>query len=90
MAIKVRPGVVSDCEMCAQLSRIEELDSPGADYVPAELFEAHIDDDEMFLVAEVEGKVVGYVVGQPMKGDWAYISLLTVDSEMRDKELAKC
>jgi ribosomal protein S18 acetylase RimI-like enzyme len=89
MDIKVRPGVLGDCEACAQLSRIEELDSPGIDYAPAEFFAAHIDDDEMFLVAEVKSKVIGYIVGQPMKGDWAYISLLTVNPEMRGQGIGK-
>jgi ribosomal protein S18 acetylase RimI-like enzyme len=85
----VKLGTANDCEACAQLSRIEELDSPGADYIPAEFFEAHVDDDEMFLVAELSGNVVGCVVGQPMKGDWAYISLLAVDSMMMGKGIGK-
>ncbi|MHA2141959.1 MAG: GNAT family N-acetyltransferase [Candidatus Thorarchaeota archaeon] len=89
MDIKVRPGAASDCKVCAQLSVIEELDSPGTDFMPAEFFEAHIDDDEMFLVAEAKGNVVGCVVGQPMKGDWAYISLLIVDPELRGQGVGK-
>ncbi len=89
MDIKVRLATVDDCEACARLSRIEELHSPGADYTPAEFFEAHIDDDEMFLVAESNGKVTGYIVGQPMKGDWAYGSNLTVDIENRGKGIGK-
>ncbi len=89
MAIKVRLGAAGDCETCAQLSRIDELDNPGADHVPAEFFEAHIDDDEMFFVAEVDGRVVGFVVGQPMKGDWAYITLLAVDPRTRGQGVGR-
>lgn len=89
MDIKVRLGTINDCEACARLSKIEELLSPGVDNLPAEFFEAYIDDDEMFLVAEVEGNVVGCVVGQPMKGNWAYISILTVDSVMRGQGIGR-
>ncbi|MHA2068895.1 MAG: GNAT family N-acetyltransferase, partial [Candidatus Thorarchaeota archaeon] len=89
MEIKVRPAVVNDCEVCAQLSRIEEHEAPAADYLPAGFFEDNIDDDEMFLVAEAKGEVVGYVLGQPMKGDYAYLSLLAVDSGMRGKGIGK-
>ncbi|MGY5873874.1 MAG: GNAT family N-acetyltransferase [Candidatus Thorarchaeota archaeon] len=89
MEITIRPAAVDDCEVCARLSRIQELDSADADYIPANFFEANIDDDEMFLVAELKGNVVGYVLGQPMKGDIASLTLLTVEESMRGQGIGK-
>ena len=43
----------------------------------------------MFLVAELKGNVVGYVLGQPMKGDIASLTLLTVEESMRGQGIGK-
>ena len=43
----------------------------------------------MFIVAEDNGQVIGYVPGRPMKGGSAYLSLLAVDARMRGRGLGK-
>ncbi len=89
MAILIRPALFQDCETCALLSRIEEHAIPGGDHIPVDFFAANIDADEMFIVAEENGQVMGYVLGQPMKGGYAYLSLLAVDAGMRSRGLGK-
>ena len=89
MAILIRPASHKDCETCAQLSRIEELATPDGDHLRVEFFSANVDEDEMFIVAEENEQVMGYVLGQPMKGGYAYLSLLAVDARMRGRGLGK-
>jgi ribosomal protein S18 acetylase RimI-like enzyme len=89
MEILIRPALHQDCETCAGLSRIEEHEVPGGDHLPSDFFAANIDEDEMFIVAEDNGEVMGYILGQPMKGGYAYLSLLAIDAKMRGKGIGK-
>ena len=71
------------------MSRIDELENPVEGHAPEEYFKLCVDDDEMFIVAEEEGKIVGYILGEPMKGNVAYVGFLTVSEEMRGKGVGK-
>ncbi|NHJ14434.1 MAG: GNAT family N-acetyltransferase [Candidatus Thorarchaeota archaeon] len=89
MGIVIRAAMLQDCETCAQLSRIEEHEVPGGNHIPADFFAANVDEDKMFIVAENNGEVMGYVLGQPMKSGYAYLSLLAVDARMRGRGLGR-
>ncbi|MBY8991349.1 MAG: GNAT family N-acetyltransferase [Candidatus Lokiarchaeota archaeon] len=81
--ITIRPAEIRDCKICVELSKIKELKPAGGSYIPEDYFKACIDDDEMFLVAEINSEVKGYILGEPMKGNNANLSLLAVEQKNR-------
>ena len=87
--IKIRLAKIKDCKKCAELSRIEELRPAGSDFISGGYFRIFIDKDELFFVAEYDGEVVGYILGEPMKGNMANLGLSTVNSTLRGKGIGK-
>jgi ribosomal-protein-alanine N-acetyltransferase len=87
--VTIRNARLEDCMMCVELSKIEEFTQPDGSHVPYDYLKSYIDEDEMFLVAEVKGRVVGYILGEPLKGKIAYVALLTVDSQVRGKGIGR-
>lgn len=87
--VLIRLATLDDCGTCAELSKIRELALTDGSYIPENFFKVRVDDDELFFVAEDQGKVVGYVVGEPLKGGIVYLSLFTVDKSQRGNGLGK-
>jgi ribosomal protein S18 acetylase RimI-like enzyme len=87
--VKIRLAKIEDCEECYKLSRIEELRPAGSDFISKGYFELFVDENKMFFVAEESGKIVGYILGEPMKGNLAHLGLLTVDQTLRGKGIGK-
>ena len=87
--VKIRLSKLKDCKKCVELSRIEELRPAGSDYISEGYFRIFVDKDEMFFVAEENGKIVGYILGEPMKGKLANLGLLAVDPNFRGKGVGK-
>ncbi|MFH1064585.1 MAG: GNAT family N-acetyltransferase [Candidatus Woesearchaeota archaeon] len=80
---------MGDCKRCAELSEIDELKTAGGKFLPEGYFKIFVDDDELFFVAEEEGKLLGYILGEPMKGNMAFLGLLTADKGSRGKGIGK-
>ena len=55
--VKVRTARLGDCKICAELNKIEELITADGSCIPHDYFRFFVDEDEMFLVAEVKGRV---------------------------------
>lgn len=87
--MKIRLATLRDCKQCAELSRIEELKPALGGFIPERYFRCFVDKDKLFLVAEENKKIIGYILGEPMKGRVAYIGLLTVVKEKRGQGLGQ-
>jgi len=87
--VEIRLAKLEDCKNCAELSRIEELRPAESDFISEGYFRIFVDKDEMFFVAEDNGEIVGYILGEPMKGKMANLGLLTVNSKLRGKGIGK-
>jgi len=87
--VRIRLAKIEDCKNCSELSRIEELRPAGSDFISEEYFRGFVDEDEMFFVAEKEREIVGYILGEPMKGNLAHLGLLTVNSNLRGRGIGK-
>ena len=87
--IKIRHAALKDCKKCAGLSKIEELKPVIGSYIPERYFKLFVDKDKMFFVAEYNNKIVGYILGEPMKGRLANLGLLAVDKKFRGKGIGK-
>jgi [ribosomal protein S18]-alanine N-acetyltransferase len=82
--VTIRLAKVGDCRRCTELSRTEEL-KVNDGFIPEDYFRNFVDEDKMFFVAEDKGVVVGFVLGEPMKGKLANLGLLSVDPSHRGK-----
>ena len=87
--IKIRNATLKDCRKCAELSRIPELELPLEKYISEKYFRLFVDSDKMFFVAEKGREIIGYVLGEPMKGNLANLGLLAVDRKFRGKGIGK-
>jgi len=87
--VKIRLAKIEDCTACCNLSKIKELATPEGGHISENYFKKNVDDDEMFFVAEEDGKIVGYILGEPLKDNLTFLSLLTVDESQRGKGLGK-
>ncbi|MFO8015856.1 MAG: GNAT family N-acetyltransferase [Candidatus Woesearchaeota archaeon] len=86
---RIRLAEIKDCGECAELSRIKELRPAGSDFISGEYFSVFVDKDGMFLVAEDKGRVIGFILGEPMKGGLAHLGLLTVDESFRGQGIGR-
>lgn len=85
----IRLAKPKDCKACHELSKIKELEVADGSYISEDYFKKMVDKDEMFFVAEKDNKIIGYLLGEPLKGDMAFLSLLAVDESQRGKGIGK-
>ena len=62
--IKVRPAVLKDCAVCANLSKIEELKAPSGWTPTPSYFKQLLKEKQIVVVAEEGKEIVGYVSGE--------------------------
>ena len=87
--VLIRTATLQDCRLCEELSRIKELTPADGTYITEEYFRCFVDPYDLFFVAEDHGEIVGYILGEPMKGNMAHLGLLTVSEAMRGKGIGK-
>ena len=87
--VTIRPARLEDCQTCHELGKIQELAFTNGSFLPEEFFRIRVDHDQMFFVAEEEGQVIGFVVGEPLKGGIAYMGSFTVAEAWRGKGIGK-
>jgi ribosomal protein S18 acetylase RimI-like enzyme len=87
--VTIRLATLDDCARCAELSRIEELRPGDGEFISELYFRGFLDSDELFFVAEAEGVVIGFILGERMKGSVANLGLLTVSEDCRGLGVGK-
>ena len=85
----IRLAKLADCDACVKLSQIEELRVADGTYLTKNYFEANIDEDELFFVAENNGTIIGYILGELLKGNGALLNLLAVSQSQRGEGIGK-
>lgn len=80
--IKIRSVARNDIESCLKLSQIKELElGPKSFPTEAELISGF--EKGIFLVAESDSKIIGFVLGYVLSRQNGYIDLLVVDRDHR-------
>ena len=87
--VKIRHATLKDCKKCAELSKIVELKPIIGGYISERYFKLFVDKYKMFFVAEENNKIVGYILGEPMKGNIAHLGLLSVDNKHRGRGIGE-
>ena len=77
--MKIRTAEKKDCTKCMDIAWNAGLDTPDYEGIQQGFFEAYVDEEELFLVAEIDGEIMGFVLGQIMKADYAELTLLAID-----------
>lgn len=85
--VTFRTATLDDCPTCAKIAYDGGLMTPDYWAIPQGYFEAYVDEDELFIVAESNGEISGFILGQKMKSDNAELILLAVDLNHRRKKI---
>jgi len=83
--MRIRQASLSDCPKCRDLANIKELEWADGFRMPVDYFEAYIKENRMFLIAEVDGKILGFVLGERITWDIGILNALAVDHTTRGK-----
>lgn len=88
MSFRIRKAVLKDCKACRRLSATKELLTSAGIVVPIGWFRAFVGRG-IFLVAEEEGRIIGYVMGERVAGIVSLLWMMTVDKKSRGKGIGK-
>lgn len=83
--MKIRKAEISDCKKICQLLKTPELIDSLANIDMKDYLNKIAGKNDLFLVAEIEKKVVGFVLGEELLGKCAYAHLMAVDNNFRGK-----
>lgn len=87
--VVIRSCKLEDIKECVKLSKIPELRCPDGDYPPKVLLKSIIKGGQIFLVAEINGKIVGYRMGEKLQGYLGIAHLIVVKKEYQDKGIGR-
>lgn len=87
--LEIRDATIADCGACAELGRIEELRPALGDDIPERYYRAFVDDDRLFFIAQRDAQIIGFILGEPLKGGLAQIGLLTVAAVERGRGIGR-
>ncbi|NCN86689.1 GNAT family N-acetyltransferase [archaeon] len=88
--MKIRKATKKDIEQIRKIADVEELRVTGGDRAPSERwFNAFIKEKQMFLVAEEDKKIVGFILGERVTGDLGYLWEIGVEKKLRSKGIGK-
>lgn len=82
--LRIRPATADDLETCLLLSRIPELKHASGTYMERRYIVKYLDEN-FFLVAEKNGKVIGFIYGERIIDNGALVWGFTVSKDCRGK-----
>ena len=85
----IRKATKDDIKHIVELSKIEELRTATGSFISEDYFNDFFDEGGIVFVAEDDTGVIGYALGEPMKGKLAHLSLLAVHSDKRGQGTGK-
>ncbi|MBI4129752.1 GNAT family N-acetyltransferase [Candidatus Roizmanbacteria bacterium] len=88
MNIHIRPATEQDLAQCEKLAKHPYLEFPGGGFPDKEYMKAFIS-EYYFLVADREGKIVGWILGESLKTSGVGLWFFVVDEHFRGKGIGK-
>ena len=83
--MQIRKAVLADIDQCVSLCRIEAFKMPGDIYPDKDVLIPSL--NQVFLVAEEKGEILGLIVGYFLLRKIVYIDMLTVDEKHRGRNI---
>ena len=87
--MKVRRAKLKDCKVVSELAKSPELRDNLGKNVPLKYFNEIVKKNKLFLVAEENKKVVGFILGEFLLGRVVYIHLLGVNKAFRGRGIGR-
>ena len=87
--VNIRKATKKDIGSIVELSKIEELKTATGGFISESYFNEFIDENGIVFVAEDNDNIIGYVLGEPMKGKLANLGLLAVHKDRRGQGIGK-
>ena len=78
----IRPATLQDIPDCEKLAHDPYLRFPTGGYPDAQYLKEYIS-EHYFLVADLDGKIVGWILGEPLKSLGAALWFFIVDEQFR-------
>jgi ribosomal protein S18 acetylase RimI-like enzyme len=85
--MRIRKARAKDISQCVALSNITEFKMPSGEVPDAKGFRQSL--GNLFLVAEIDSKVVGLILGYSLTKDVVYLDLLTVHADFRGEKIGQ-
>ena len=82
--IEIRKASLNDLDSCYELCKIPELEIQGGGPPERWWIESLINEKQIVLVAEENGKIIGFGMGERIAGNIAFAHLLVVKKEYRN------
>ena len=60
----IRTATLKDCSACQRLGRVSEIAIAPNFFLPLQYYQRVVRGKHIFLVAEIKGKVVGFIIGE--------------------------
>ncbi len=84
----IRPALKRDLIECGKLGDIPEFELPGGGHIDKKFMENYLDKN-FFLVAQENSKIIGYIVGEPLKGGGVIVWYMTIKKGNQGKGFGK-
>ncbi|MEK7559505.1 MAG: GNAT family N-acetyltransferase [Patescibacteria group bacterium] len=84
--MKIRHATKKDLKACEALGKIDEFKLPDGRFMKAQWLEAYLDPD-YYLILEEEGKIIGFIAGEELRGNGMLLMFLVIDKKVRNRGL---
>ena len=86
----IRPAIENDIKLVQEIADVPELRVTGEKRPPSERWlKAFIDEKQIFLIAEINKELVGFILGERTTGDLAYLWEVGISKNFRRKGIGK-
>lgn len=82
--MNIRSATEKDLEECAELGRIPEFELPSGGHIGSDSLINYLDPD-FFLIAKEDNQIIGYALGERMKGKVGMLWFLMIHKDFRNK-----
>ncbi len=86
--MSIRPAIKNDLAACEKLALIPEFVTTEGNYVDKKSLENYLDPN-YFLVAENDNQIIGFAVGEPLKGKGFMLLYITIKKGMQGRGIGK-
>lgn len=84
----IRPATKNDLATCEKLALIPEFITPSGHHIDIKFLENYLDPN-YFLVVENNNQIIGFAIGEPLKGKGFMLLYLTIKKGMQGKGIGK-
>ncbi len=84
----IRSAIKHDLKTCEKLMKVPELAEADGDFMDVKFIQNYLNSD-YFLVAEDNGKILGFAIGEEVRGKVAMLWYLTVKKGERGKGIGR-